>query len=196
MIYLCKLKKENRLQLQEDREKGKTTLLHILGGLEKPDFGEIYLKDTLLTPSNCALLRRSHIGFIFQSSNLLEDFTAIENVLMPSRIARKPQDLNHGLHLLEQVGLSDRANFSSKLLSGGEKQRVAIARALCNNPDLILADEPSGNLDQANAAALGETLFSLVKKQNKSLILVTHDTKLSLSCDECYCLTNGALIFL
>ncbi len=173
---------------------GKTTLLHILGGLEKPDSGEIYIQDTIMTPSNSAFLRQTHLGFVFQAANLLEDFTALENVLMPSKIARKPQNINYGLHLLDQVGLLQRAHFSSKLLSGGEKQRVAIARALCNNPSLILADEPSGNLDQTNASLLKDLLFSLVKKQNKSLILVTHDMDLAASCDESYCLSNGSLI--
>jgi lipoprotein-releasing system ATP-binding protein len=115
---------------------------------------------------------------------------------MPSWIARSSKNQNHGLELLSQVGLLERAFFSTKLLSGGEKQRVAIARALCNHPKLILADEPSGNLDQKSAQLLGEILFSLVKKQNKSLILVTHDKTLADQCDQCYCLTNGMLVSL
>ncbi len=109
---------------------------------------------------------------------------------MPLRIARKPHDLAHGLSLLDQVGLVHRAHFPAKLLSGGERQRVAIARALCNNPSLILADEPSGNLDQTNATAIGTLLLSLVKKQNKSLILVTHDTSLASLCDARYLLAS------
>lgn len=172
---------------------GKTTLLHILGTLEEPDSGTLEIQGNLSTPSNCALLRRRHIGFIFQSYNLLEDFTALENVLMPLKIDRRKPDLEYGLHLLEQVGLADRARHLAKLLSGGERQRVAIARSLANRPDLILADEPSGNLDSSNAEAIGSLLFSLVKKENKSLILVTHDTNLASLCDKRLTLANGTL---
>jgi lipoprotein-releasing system ATP-binding protein len=169
---------------------GKTTLLHILGLLEAPDSGTVSIAgDTASAP----LLRNRHIGFIFQSFNLLEDFTALDNVLMPARIARKPLDLEYGRHLLDQVGLSDRALFPAKLLSGGEKQRVAIARALCNDPDLILADEPSGNLDHANADAIGALLFSLVRQKNKSLILVTHNPDLASLCEKRYQLSGGQL---
>ena len=163
---------------------GKTTLLHILGTLEKADEGEIYIKEKLLTPANGALLRRRNIGFVFQSCHLLEDFTLLENILMPARIARDPKPSAFGLHLLDQVGLADRAYFPAKLLSGGEKQRAAIARALCNNPDLILADEPTGNLDQRNAEAIGSLLVSIVEKQKKGLILATHDTSLSSLCKQ------------
>src|SRR5579885_2914386 len=129
---------------------GKSTLLHILGTLEKPSDGEIEICGKKVSHFPLAPLRNQHIGFIFQSFNLLEDYTALENVLMPAKIGRKATHPNseayqRGLNLLERVGLSPRAHFLTKLLSGGEKQRVAIARALCNDPDLIFADEPSGN---------------------------------------------------
>lgn len=172
---------------------GKTTLLHILGALEKADSGSIEIAGIPLTLFNASSLRSEHIGFIFQSYNLLEDFSVLENILMPLRIARRFPDQRHALDLLAAVGLEERAHFPAKLLSGGERQRAAIARALCNNPDLILADEPSGNLDQANAERIGSLLFSLVKQHGKSLILVTHDASLARLCDHQYLLSNGHL---
>jgi len=168
---------------------GKTTLLHILGTLEQPDSGQIEIGGKSLTRSNAATIRNKEIGFIFQSYNLLEDFTTLENVLMPARIAREPAEREKGLELLRLVGLEDRADFPAKLLSGGERQRVAIARALCNNPHLILADEPTGNLDRANAQKIGELLLSL----NKTFILVTHDAELASLCDKQYTLQDGVL---
>jgi lipoprotein-releasing system ATP-binding protein len=175
---------------------GKTTLLHLLGTLEEPDAGELYILGERCTPAKSPSLRAKSLGFVFQSYNLLEDFTALENVLMPARIAREPIDRSHGLDLLSQVGLDNKAAFPAKLLSGGERQRVAIARALCNDPDLILADEPSGNLDAANAKLIGDLLFSLVKDRKKSLILVTHDPQLASNCDQRYQLTDGHLAIL
>lgn len=170
---------------------GKTTLLHLLGGLESVDSGQIWIASSLLTAKNAPEIRREHLGFVFQSSNLLEDFTALENVLIPSRIARNPLSFKHGLMLLDQVGLLDRAQFPVHLLSGGERQRVAIARALCNNPSLILADEPSGNLDESNAKIIHALLLSIVKQHNKSLLVVTHDKALAASCDTQYHLSKG-----
>jgi lipoprotein-releasing system ATP-binding protein len=169
---------------------GKTTLLHILGTLEEPDSGELEIAGQKLTRSNASHLRNQQIGFVFQAYNLLEDFTTLENVLMPSRIARRPLDRKKGLELLALVGLEERADFPAKFLSGGERQRAAIARALCNNPSLILADEPTGNLDRANARKIGEILISL----NKALILVTHDPELAALCNKKYTLSDGQLI--
>lgn len=173
---------------------GKTTLLHILGALEKPDSGELWIENTLATSQNGPKLRRKHLGFIFQSYNLLEDFTALENVLMPSRIAREPLSPQKGLRLLEEVNLSERAHFPAKLLSGGERQRVAIARALCNDPSILLADEPTGNLDNANAKQIGDLLLSCAKEHKKTLILVTHDQDLSALCSRRYILQGGRLV--
>lgn len=171
---------------------GKTTLLHILGTLEEPDSGEIEIGGEKLTRSNAPFIRNQRIGFVFQAYNLLEDFTALENVLMPARIARHPIDKKKGMELLALVGLEERAHFPAKLLSGGERQRVAIARALCNNPDLIFADEPTGNLDSENAKKVGEILLSL----KKSLVLVTHDPELAALCDKQYHLKDGLLVLL
>jgi lipoprotein-releasing system ATP-binding protein len=168
---------------------GKTTLLHILGTLEEPDAGQLEIAGEPVTRANAPALRNQQIGFVFQAYNLLEDFTTLDNVLMPSRIARQPYDRQKGLELLAQVGLAERADFPAKLLSGGERQRAAIARALCNQPNLILADEPSGNLDRANAQRIGELLLSL----NKALILVTHDPDLAALCHKRYLLQDGHL---
>ncbi len=173
---------------------GKTTLLHILGSLEEPDSGTIEIAGQPFTSSKAPELRNRHIGFIFQTFNLLEDFTLLENVLMPARIARQKADKKYGMELLDKVGLLERADFPVKLLSGGERQRAAIARALCNNPDLILADEPSGNLDRANALNIGTLLLDLVKVEKKSLVLVTHDPDLANLCDQEYRLSQGNLV--
>lgn len=166
---------------------GKTTLLHILGTLEEPDSGEIEIAGMKLTRSNAKEIRNSQIGFIFQSYNLLEDFTAIENVLMPARIARKNPSRAKGIELLSLVGLESKADAPAKFLSGGERQRVAIARALCNDPNLILADEPTGNLDRENGKKVGEILMRL----KKTLILVTHDPELAALCHTRYTLESG-----
>lgn len=187
------LKKGESIAITGRSGSGKTTLLHILGTLEKPDSGEVLIANTPFSKENSHKLRNKHIGFVFQSFNLLEDFTALENVLMPAQIARIPISKEHGMHLLNQVGLIDRANFPAKLLSGGEKQRVAIARALCNNPDVIFADEPSGNLDSANAHAIGELLLNLTEKKEKGLVLVTHERSLALACKKRYSLSEGNL---
>lgn len=168
---------------------GKTTLLHILGTLEEPDSGEIEIDGQRLTRSSAPHIRNQQIGFIFQAYNLLDDFTALENVLMPARIARKRLSRQKGLELLSLVDLQSKADLPAKLLSGGERQRVAIARALCNAPNLILADEPTGNLDRTNGKKIGELLLSL----KKSLILVTHDPELAALCNHQYLLKEGQL---
>jgi lipoprotein-releasing system ATP-binding protein len=169
---------------------GKTTLLHILGALESPDAGEIYIGGKLLSPQNAAHLRLTQIGFIFQAFHLLEDFSVLENILMPARIARRSVAIHH---LLQDLDLMNHQQMKCSLLSGGEKQRVAIARALCNDPPLILADEPTGNLDSLNAQKMGELLLHCVRKKHKSLILVTHDPDLAALCDRRYLLKEGHL---
>lgn len=170
---------------------GKSTLLHILGTLEKPSSGELFICGKPL--KNLPQIRNRHIGFIFQSFNLLEEYTVLENVLMPGKIGRHKLDHIRALTLLEEVGLSHRADFPAKLLSGGEKQRAAIARALYNDPDLILADEPSGNLDHSHSVAIHEMLIGSAKKRNKALIIVTHDPELASLCDRTYLLMDGIL---
>lgn len=173
---------------------GKTTLLHILGTLEQADAGSLTIDGTEVTPQNACRVRQQKIGFIFQSFNLLEDFTALDNVLMPARIARRKLQESKALDLLQEIGLSSHVHTRARLLSGGERQRVAIARALCNDPALLLADEPSGNLDRANAERIGELLMHCVRVKKKGLILVTHDAHLASLCDRTMVLENGTLI--
>lgn len=177
---------------------GKSTLLSILGTLENPTSGEVILCGQKASSRVNATLRNQHIGFIFQSFHLLDDFSLIENVLMPAGIARKPtnkgsESYERAYQLLEEVGLSSHASLPTKVLSGGEKQRACLARALCNDPDLILADEPTGNLDSANTQIVSSLLIESAKKQQKTLILVTHDTELAELCDKTFQLKDGFL---
>lgn len=189
------LKKGKSIAIKGASGKGKTTLLHILAGLEKPTKGSIYISDTLLNEANAAKIRNSQIGFIFQTYNLLEDFTVLENVLLPAKIARNSTAsvLNRCELLLQEVNLEEKKNFSTKFLSGGEKQRVAIARSFCNDPEIVLADEPSGNLDSTNSKLIHNLLLNFVRKKNKSLIVATHDEELANLCDEAYILKDGLL---
>lgn len=178
---------------------GKSTLLHILGTLEKPDTGSLFIDGIDTMQTNASELRNEKIGFVFQAFNLLEDYTVLENVLMPARIARKntatrSPSYNRALSLLKLVGLEDRILFHAKLLSGGEKQRVAIARALINDPEIILADEPSGNLDSASCKTVQTLLIDCCRKQGKTLVVVTHDEELSKLSDHCYTMKEGQLL--
>lgn len=178
---------------------GKSTLLHILGTLENPCGGSLEIVGQQITKRNAARIRNHHIGFIFQSFHLLEDYTTIENILMPARIARKDTTSNSESYkraeeLLRKVGLADRLEFHTKFLSGGEKQRAAIARALCNDPDIILADEPSGNLDHSNSDHIHQLLLDLASEHQKVLIIVTHDRELAALCKKHYLLKHGQLI--
>lgn len=177
---------------------GKSTLLQVLGTLESLCSGVLEICGEQVTWRNRAHLRNRRLAFVFQSFHLIDDCTALENVLMPARIAR--QNVSAGspayqraLELLDHVGLLPRAHFLVKLLSGGEKQRVAVARAFYNDPDLILADEPSGNLDQQTAKAIHTLLLDFAHKKNKSVILVTHDHALASMCDKEYVLHQGVL---
>jgi len=177
---------------------GKSTLLHILGTLEKPTSGKISIAGIEPSAQNNPLLRSRYIGFIFQTFNLLDDYTVLDNVLMPAKIARLAthpgsEAYRRALELLEEVGLSHRAGFLAKLLSGGEKQRAAIARALCNDPLLIFADEPSGNLDHARSASIHSLLIGCAQRRGKALIIVTHDRNLASLCGRVYTLADGTL---
>jgi lipoprotein-releasing system ATP-binding protein len=178
---------------------GKTTLLHLLGTLEQPTSGTVEVCGKVATAQNSPLLRRSHIGFVFQAYHLLEECTVLENILMPARIAQQNTQpgspaYTRALELLDTVGLSHRQLFPAKLLSGGEKQRVAIARALINDPSIILADEPSGNLDHAHSQAIYTLLLSETQKRNKALVVVTHDLNLASQCQKTYSLQDGRLL--
>lgn len=177
---------------------GKSTLLQLLGTLESPCSGTLEIAGQPVNSWTKNQLRNAHLAFVFQSFHLLEDYTALENALMPARIARQnvavgSKTYKRAADLLDYVGLADRANFNTKLLSGGEKQRVALARAFCNNPDLILADEPSGNLDLETSALIHKLLIDFVEEGNKSLIVVTHNADLAAMCNCRFQLTDGVL---
>lgn len=172
---------------------GKSTLLQILGTLDNPDSGSISIGGKELHSSDFARVRSQNIGFVFQSFYLLEDFSVYDNIAMPAKIARKPVSRARILQLLEAVGLAGRENQLAKTLSGGEKQRASIARALCNDPELVLADEPSGNLDLENAQQIHDLLLGLVKREKKALVLVTHDPHLAERCDRKFELKGGLL---
>ena len=177
---------------------GKSTLLHILGTLDKPTSGEIIFKGqdlTTLSNDAKAAFRNKNLGFIYQFHYLLGDFTALENVMLPSLIggSSEKEAKEKALKILEQVGLKDRVDFHPGELSGGQRQRVAIARALCHDPDLILADEPTGNLDATNAASVFELFSSLVKEKKTTVIMVTHDETLATLCDRKVVIKDGVI---
>ena len=159
---------------------GKSTLLHILGTLDRPDRGELsYRESNLLQMSDdeLATFRNEKMGFVFQFHHLLKEFTAIENVMMPLRIAGidKKKSREQAFYWLEQIGVSHRAEHNPNQLSGGELQRVAIARALVRNPEIIFADEPTGNLDSTNGNLIKDLFFQLKEKHGLTLVIVTHD---------------------
>ena len=168
---------------------GKSTLLHILGTLELPTSGELFIGDVPVTEKNKNALRREEIGFIFQFYHLFEDLSVLENILMAERIARREPDIERAHLLLEKVNLGYRTNHPVHLLSGGEKQRVAIARALQNRPSIILADEPTGNLDAHNAKEIQDLLLSF--SDECSLITVTHDINFAKKFQSVYQLDKG-----
>ena len=179
---------------------GKSTLLHILGGLDVPTSGEVWLHGQRINDLNETQrgeLRNQHLGFIYQFHHLLAEFTAIENVAMPL-LMRKAVPIavarQQSLELLEKVGLGHRLTHRPGELSGGERQRVAIARALVTKPSLILADEPTGNLDYANAQAVFEILSELQKDFNTALLMVTHDRQLAQLADKQLALQNGTWV--
>nr|WP_313063026.1 lipoprotein-releasing ABC transporter ATP-binding protein LolD [Moraxella sp. CTOTU49097] len=179
---------------------GKSTLLHILGGLDVPTSGEVWLHGQRINDLNETQrgeLRNQHLGFIYQFHHLLAEFTAIENVAMPL-LMRKTVPIaaarQQSIELLEKVGLGHRLTHRPGELSGGERQRVAIARALVTKPSLILADEPTGNLDYANAQAVFEILSELQKDFNTALLMVTHDRQLAQLADKQLALQNGTWV--
>jgi lipoprotein-releasing system ATP-binding protein len=177
---------------------GKSTLMHILGTLEEPCRGSLQIAGEKVTTWNKCRIRNKHLAFIFQAFHLFEEESVLNNILMPASIARirtdkKSEAYRRACATLSLVGLSERAHFMSKVLSGGEKQRVAIARALCNDPDIILADEPSGNLDRETATSIHRLLIDLAHKKNKALLIVTHDRELAELCDKQYLLKEGKL---
>ena len=177
---------------------GKSTLLHILGTLDAPDKGKVFIqeKDVFSQSSkNLAAFRNKSIGFVFQFHNLLPEFTAIENVMIPGLIGQgeEKQVRERATSLLSMLGLSERQDHKPSELSGGEQQRVAVARAMINSPDLILADEPSGNLDSQNAIDLHNLFFKLRKDVGQTFIIVTHNQELARMSDRKIELKDGRI---
>lgn len=163
---------------------GKSTLLHIIGTLDKADKGELYINDAAihsLSANALSAFRNEHIGFVFQFHHLLPEFTALENVCIPAYIKGEThaQSEKKAMELLELLGVAERAKHKPSQMSGGEQQRVSVARALINNPSIILADEPSGNLDSENASSLHNLFFHLRDTMHQTFIIVTHNEELA-----------------
>ena len=178
---------------------GKTTLLQIFGTLDVASFGTLEIADqTVSDLSRKALadFRNKHIGFVFQFHRLLPEFTALENVMMPAWIAgTNDEDVkSRGIQLLNDLGLADRATHLPSELSGGEQQRVAVARALMNNPEVLLADEPSGNLDSENAALLHDLFFDLRDRLGLTIVIVTHNEDLAARADRTLRMSDGVFV--
>ena len=179
---------------------GKSTLLHILGALDRPKTGNVRIGHTdifSMGDQQRASFRNKSVGFVFQFHHLLPEFTALENVAMPGLIARRnsKEVYQKARELLEEVGLQERMEHKPRELSGGEQQRVAFARALVNDPVLVLADEPSGNLDLTNSIALHELIWNLVQKKNKTFVVVTHNRDLASQADRIIELYDGRIKF-
>jgi lipoprotein-releasing system ATP-binding protein len=177
---------------------GKSTLLHLLGGLDRPTSGEVRVGEQSfsgLSERSLARFRVNRVGFVFQSHYLLEDFTALENVMVPMILAgdRPSEAAPKAELLLEQVGLTSRRTHRPRELSGGEQQRVAVARALANSPDVVLADEPSGNLDIGTGHKLHELLLRLNSEKSTSFVIATHNRELADQCTRTLRLVDGQL---
>jgi putative ABC transport system ATP-binding protein len=177
---------------------GKSTLLHLLGGLDRPSGGEVWLSGRRIDQLGeraLARMRRSDVGFVFQAFHLMEELTAVENVELSALLAgRSPRAARRRAEeLLEQVGLSDRARFLPSVLSGGQRQRVAIARALSNEPSVVLADEPTGNLDSAATVEVLR-LFESLHEGGQTLVIVTHDERIAATADRLISMRDGTFV--
>jgi len=177
---------------------GKSTLLHLLGGIDRPDAGRVEVLGASLDamrPRERARFRNENIGFVFQFHHLLPEFTAAENVAFPHRIAGEPDREARRLarELLARVGLADRGDHGARALSGGEQQRVAIARALARGPRLLLADEPTGNLDAAAAQSVFELLRELHRERGMTTVVVTHNPELAARCDRLFTMSREGI---
>ncbi|MCG3165164.1 MAG: Lipoprotein-releasing system ATP-binding protein LolD [Bacteroidia bacterium] len=178
---------------------GKSTLLHIIGTLDKPDTGYVQINNTdinKLKDKQLSAFRNKHVGFVFQFHHLLPEFTALENICIPAFIAKTNKDEaeKKALDLLQFLGLEGRKNHKPSELSGGEQQRIAVARALINNPDLVLADEPSGNLDSASAKELHQLFFTLREKFGQTFVIVTHNNELAGMTDRVLTMRDGIIV--
>lgn len=177
---------------------GKSTLLHTLGGLDQPSSGEVFIQGQSLQALNnnaLANLRNRHLGFVYQFHHLMADFSALENVMMPMLIGKlsKQEAADRAEKMLNEVGLAHRISHLPSALSGGERQRVAIARALVNQPDLVLADEPTGNLDQKTTESIFELIKRLNAEQGTAFLLVTHDLNLAAKLSRRLIMRDGVL---
>ncbi len=178
---------------------GKTTLLNVLGGLDKPNAGKVWINGEdvhSMSERKKTALRNQHLGFVYQFHHLLPEFTALENVAMPMLIAgNSKSEAFHSANIwLDKVGMLDRVDHKPSALSGGERQRVAIARALVNNPDCVMMDEPTGNLDEGTAEKIQELMVELQDKLNTAFILVTHDLRLAKRMQRTLNLVQGKLV--
>jgi lipoprotein-releasing system ATP-binding protein len=178
---------------------GKSTLLHILGTLDKPDKGELLMNGQridFLNDKQMAAFRNQHVGFVFQFHHLLPEFTALENVCIPGWMAgrKKTEVMENAISLLQMLGLEKRMENKPNALSGGEQQRVAVARALINRPAVVFADEPTGNLDSANARELHQLFFDLRKQFNQTFLIVTHNEELAQMSDRILHMKDGKIV--
>ena len=176
---------------------GKTSLLMLMAGLEKPTSGSIEFQDeelTSYTEDQLTDFRKKNIGIVFQSFYLIPSYTALENVALSLEINFQKNAITQAEEILNDLGLKDRLHHFPSQLSGGEQQRVAIARAIINKPELILADEPTGNLDEENSQVIADLIFNVSQKYQKSLCLVTHDLELAKKCDRLMKIDNGTII--
>jgi lipoprotein-releasing system ATP-binding protein len=193
------LQKGESVALVGESGAGKSTLLHLLGALDKPTEGRILFGDLVVNEAGEKALdayRNSSVGYVWQSYHLLPEFTALENVIMPRLIAgvSREQAVPQGLKWLERLGLAGRATHRSGELSGGEQQRVAVARALVGEPKLLLADEPTGNLDDRTSEELIAQLFELQRSEALTMVIATHNLSFAQRCDRIYRIANAALI--
>ncbi|NLY45493.1 MAG: ABC transporter ATP-binding protein [Tissierella sp.] len=176
---------------------GKSTLLHMLGALDKPSSGKIYLEGESvfdLKDSELAVLRRRRIGFVFQSFNLLQEHTVLENILMPIHLDNKDPDKEHLDKVITSLGIEDKLSFYPDELSGGERQRVAVARALVSQPAIVLADEPTGNLDENTGREVMRLIKESAKKFGQTIILVTHDLDIAREADVVITIADGKIL--
>ena len=191
------INQNERLAIVGKSGSGKTSLLMLMAGLEKPTSGSIKFQEkelTSYTEDQLTDFRKQNIGIVFQSFYLIPSYTALENVALSLEINFQKNALIQAEEILVDLGLKDRLHHFPSQLSGGEQQRVAIARAIINKPELILADEPTGNLDEENSQVIADLLFNVSQKYQKSLCLVTHDLELAKKCDRLMKIDNGTII--